>query len=120
MTTNEEKLVGRIVDAGHFRDTMVAYVGLTFKLVLGVILDSVIPLISNRERECYAHDSLDGIAKPVGSRRNCTIRVGLGVLFEGIFPAALKVDKGPPGTIIGDGKCGKSVNKVCQILSTHV
>ena len=105
MTTDEEKLIGRTVDAGRFRDTMVAYEGLTFELVLRVILDSVIPLISNRERECYVHDSLDGIATPVGSRRNCAIRVDLKIFFESIFPAVLKVDKGLPGTTLGDGKC---------------
>ena len=65
--------------------------------------------MSNRERECYVNDSLDGVATPAGSRCDCAIRVDLRVLFEGIFPAPLKVDKGLPAPILGDG-----IREVCQ------
>ena len=79
MTTNEKKVIGRIVIVGLIRDTMVAYVGRTVEPMLSVILDPVISLISNQECECYVHDSLDGVATPVGTRRNRMIRVNLRV-----------------------------------------
>ena len=109
MTTHEEKLIGRIAVVGRVKDAIVAYEGFEVEPVLRVTLDPAVPQISNWERECYAQDSLDGVATPAGSRCDCAIRVDLRVLFEGISPALLKVDKGLPAPIFGDG-----IREVCQ------
>jgi len=53
-------------------------------------------------------NSLDGVATPAGARSDCTVRVDLGVLVEGIFPAFLKVDERLPAPVLGDG-----IRKVC-------
>jgi len=108
-TTHEEKLIGRIAVVGRVKDAIVAHEGLEVEPVLRVTLDPALLQMSNRERECYVHDSLDGVATPTGSRCDCAIRVDLRVLFEGIFPALLKVDKGLPAPILGDG-----IREVCQ------
>ena len=109
VTTYEEKLIGRIAVVGRVKHAIVAYEGLEVEPVFRVTLDPAVPQISNRVRECCVHDSLDGVATPAGSRCDCAIRVDLRVLFEGIFPALLKVDKGLPAPILGDG-----IRKVCQ------
>jgi len=77
-------------------------------------LDPAVPQIRNQERECYMHDSLDGVATPAGSRCDCAIRVNLRVLFGRIFPALLKVDnlKGFPPQSLATASV-KSVNHVC-------
>ena len=54
------------------------------------------------------YDSLDGVAAPAGARRDCTIRIDLGVLVEGIFPAFLKIDEGFPAPVLSDG-----IREVC-------
>ena len=109
MATHEEKLIGRIAVVGRVKDAVVAYEGLEVEPVLRVTLDPAGSQISNRRRACYAHDLLDGVATPAGSRSDCAIRVDLTVLFEGIFPTLLEVDKGLPAPILGDG-----IREVCQ------
>ena len=109
MTTHEEKLIGRIAVVGRVKDAVVAYEGLEVETVLRVTLDPAVSQISNRGRACYVHDSLDGVATPAGSRCDCAIRVDLRVLFEGIFPPFLKVDKGLPTPIFGNG-----IREFCQ------
>ena len=72
-------------------------------------LNLAVSQISNRERECYVHESLYDVATLAGSACNCTIRVDLRLLSEGIFQALLKVDRGIPAPILGDG-----IRQVCQ------
>jgi hypothetical protein len=60
------------------------------------------------------YDSLDRVATPAGARRDCTIRIDLGVLVEGIFPTFLKVNEGLPTPVLSNG-----IREVCQ-LSVHV
>jgi len=55
----------------------------------------------------YVHDSLYDVATLAGSACNCTIRVNLRLLFEGI--TLLKVDRGIPALILDDG-----IRGVCQ------
>ena len=54
------------------------------------------------------HHSLDDIATLAGPSRHYAIDIDLRVLFEGIFPALLKVDRGILALIFGD----EPVNKV--------
>ena len=67
ITTHEEKLIGRIAVVGSVNDAIVAYEGLEVEAVLRVILDPAVPQICNRERGCYMHNSLDGVATPAGA-----------------------------------------------------
>ena len=80
-----------------------AYKRLEIEPVLGMTLDPAVLQISTPEYGHDVYDSLNGVTTPAGARCDCAIRVDLGVLVEGIFPAILKVDKGLTAPVLGDG-----------------